>query len=137
MKSLLLTSPVGRGNAGLLVGWFLCFMFMSGCSGRVTPVDAGKALVALEMSLECWKDGKKPDDLLEESPPITAHEFDWNKGIRLLDYEIVSDEKNADQSLIAWVKLKLESADGKVSETTAKYIVNTSPEVTVLRMMAR
>lgn len=137
MKFLRLSSPVGYCNACLTIRWLLALALLSGCSGNVTPVDVGKALITLELTLDCWKEGKKPDDLLDESPPITAHEFDWSKGTKLLDFELVSEEKNADQSLIAWVKLKLESVDGKISETTAKYIVNTSPELTVLRMMAR
>ena len=130
-------SPVIRYDLRLLIGGLVCVVLLSGCSGRVAPVDVGKALVALESSLDRWKEGKKPEDLLEESPPITANEFEWSREAKLLDYEIVGDEKNADQSLIAWVKLKLASPDGKISETTAKYIINTRPELTVLRMMAR
>ena len=119
---------------------YLCLsclaMTLTGCV-KVNPVDVAKATSALETCLESWKEGKKPDDLLEESPPITVHEIEWTNRAKLLTYEIESDEKNADQSLIAWVKLKLESANGQVSETTAKYIVNTSPELTVMRMMTR
>ncbi len=127
-------------NSSSPLVWYLCLsclaMTFTGCV-KVNPVDVGKATSALETCLEGWKEGKKPDDLLEESPPITVHELEWTNGAKLLEYEIESDEKNADQSLIAWVKLKLESANGQVSETTAKYIVNTSPELTVMRMMTR
>jgi hypothetical protein len=135
--SLHLTSRKRISHERTLVRLLLCLAVLTGCSGRVTPVDVGAATTALELSLESWKLGKNPVDLLDESPPITVHEIEWSKGAKLLDFEIVSDEKNADQSLIAWVKLKIESANGRVSETTAKYIVNTSPELTVLRMMTR
>jgi hypothetical protein len=131
------TFKIRRCNRWMATCWLVCVAVLIGCVGRVAPVDVSKATSALELSLESWKEGKKPDELLEESPPITVHEIEWSNGAKLLDYEIVSDEKNADQSLIAWVKLKRKTVNGKVSETTAKYIVNTSPELTVLRMMTR
>ena len=118
-------------------GFLLLLAGLIGCSGRVSPVNVSKAMDALELSLESWKEGKRPDDLNAGSSPIVVHELEWSRGTNLLDYEIVSEEQNADQSLIAWVKLKSRSGNGQVTETTAQYIVNTSPVVTVLRMMIR
>ena len=119
------------------IGLLLFLAVLIGCSGRVSPVNVSKAMDALELSLESWKEGKRPDDLNGGSSPIVVHELEWSRGTNLLDYEIVSEEQNADQSLIAWVKLKSRSGNGQVTETTAQYIVNTSPVVTVLRMMVR
>ncbi len=56
---------------------------------------------------------------------------------KLLVYVLLGDGKNVNESLVAQVKIKLEMADGKVSEKTATYIVNTRPEVTVFRNMLR
>ena len=87
--------------------------------------------------LDSWKEGKKPADLVDETPPITVEERDWNAGFKLLDYEIISDDTAVDSNLVAWVKLKLSSTDGKPAEQTAKYIVSTSPELSIFRIMMR
>lgn len=129
-------SEFGRIDDRPSILLLILFCFLIGCGSQI-KVDAGTAQQALTTALDSWKEGKKPEDLLEESPPIEVQEMDWTNGAKLLDYEIVSDDQPAGQSLVAWVKLKLMSANGRSSETTAKYIVNTSPEVRVLRLMMK
>lgn len=127
-----------RRNQGWYAAlWFNCLAFLVGCGNHYTPVDAGTAQAALSSTLEAWKEGKQPADLLEGSPSIEVQDIEWNNGAKLLEYEIVSDDGASGQGLIAWVKMKLTSSNGKTTETTAKYVVNTSPDVRVLRIMMK
>jgi hypothetical protein len=115
----------------------MLLFFLIGCGTPSVRVDAGTAQESLTLVLDRWKEGKKPADLLEESPPIEVQELEWSNGAKLLEYEIISDDQSAGQGLVAWVKLKLSSEGGKTIEKTAKYVVNTSPDVRVLRIMMK
>ena len=116
----------------------LCFALLSGCSDKVgAPVNVHAALTALESVMESWKEGKTPEDLLNESPEIVVQEPEWNDGAKLLDYQIVSDDAPAGPNLITTVKLKLSKVDGTVTEKTATYVVGTSPKLTVYRNLMR
>jgi hypothetical protein len=107
-----------------------------GCSpGVANPVDPGGARAALKTALDAWKEGKTPDSLQSASPAIVAQDMEWASGAKLLDYSVVS-EKPADANLDARVKLTL-SARGKKVEREAKYLVTTSPAVTVFRDMMK
>lgn len=108
----------------------------SGCSpGVAHPVDPDGARAALKTTLDAWKAGKAPDTLQGSSPAIVAQDLEWASGAKLLDYEIV-DGKPADANLDARVRLTL-SAKGKKVERDARYLVTTSPAVTVFRDMMK
>ena len=77
------------------------------------------------------------NDLLDEKPSIVVQETEWNDETKLLDYEIISDDKPAGPNMIATVKLKLSKPDGKVIEKTATYVVGTSPGLTVFRNLMK
>ncbi|WP_165071476.1 hypothetical protein [Paludisphaera rhizosphaerae] len=109
---------------------------MTGCStGVAHPVDPDRAMVALKATLDAWKEGKSIDSLQSSSPPIVAQDMEWTSGARLLDYH-VDDGKPADANLDVRVKLTL-NARGKKVERDARYLVTTSPAVTVFRDMMR
>ena len=112
-------------------------LLVVGCGSKFKPVNVATAQNALMTTMECWKEGKSPADLQEEDPPITVEELEWSRGAKLLEYDMVGEDKSVDESLVAQVKIKLEMVDGKVVEKTATYIVNTRPEVTVFRNMLR
>ncbi len=59
--------------------------------------------------------------------------MEWSAGAKLLDYAVVTD-KPADANLDARVTLKV-SAKGKTRTRDARYLVTTSPSVTVFRDM--
>lgn len=108
----------------------------AGCSqGVAHPVDPDSARAALKTTLDAWKEGKTPDSLASASPAIVAQDMEWMSGAKLLDYSVVSDTP-ADANLDARVKLTL-SAKGKKVEREAKYLVTTSPAVTVFRDMMK
>jgi hypothetical protein len=87
--------------------------------------------------MESWKDGKQPEDLADETPPITVQEMEWSNGAKLIEYQLVEGDRPAGQNLFAKVKLKLELPDGKVSEKVATYVVGTSPKIVVYRNLMK
>lgn len=116
----------------------LMFTVISGCSDPVgAPVKLNTAQQILSGAMECWKEGKTPKDLLAASPPVFVQEQEWNDGVTLVDYEIISNDQPVGPNLIATVKLKLEKPAGKVTEKTATYVVGTSPSLTVYRNIMR
>ena len=116
----------------------LMFMFVSGCSDPVgAPVKLNTAQQILSGVMESWKEGKTPKDLLAAKPPVFVQEQEWNDGVALVDYEIISNDQPVGPNLIATVKLKLGNPAGKVTEKTATYVVGTSPSLTVYRNIMR
>lgn len=106
-----------------------------GCStGAPHAVDEEAARAALRTTLDAWKEGKTPDSLQSASPAIVAQDMEWASGAKLIDYSVVGD-KAADANLDARVKLTTVSARGKKIQREAKYLVTTSPAVTVFRDM--
>ena len=126
----------------LVAHTFLCGLIglvaLSGCHDKVgAPVDVNSAQQILTSAMEGWKEGKTPDDLLNETPPIIVQDPEWNEQTKLLDYEIVSDDSPAGPNLIATVKLKLSKSEGAVKERTATYVIGPSPKFTVYRNLMR
>jgi hypothetical protein len=131
--SFLARPPKRKQLCGLV-----CLAFVAGCIGRVdAPVNVNVAQKILTMSMESWKDGKLPKDLLVGSPSVFVQEAEWNDETQLLGFEIINDEQSAGPNLIATVKLKLSDSEGKVVEKTATYIVGTSPSLVVYRNLMR
>jgi hypothetical protein len=93
------------------------------------------ALDTLTRAMESWKEGETVDALREETPPVVVQDFDWTRGFKLLDYEVVGEGKPVDANLIAQVKLTLEDQQGAQSEKTVTYVVSTAPALTVFRDM--
>lgn len=118
----------------------LALMLFSGCSGssRPAPVAPELARESLKVVLDTWKKGDDPKSLMSSATPITAHDFEWDAGAKLLDYEILDQGRNEDANLRVQVKIKLEEQGKKKAvEKKASYVVGTSPSVTVFRDIMR
>lgn len=125
-----------RPRIGMAAAAILALASAWGCSpGIANPVDPDGARSALKTTLDAWKEGKTPDSLQSASPAIVAQDMEWASGAKLLEYSVVSDTP-ADANLDARVKLTI-SAKGKKVQRDAKYLVTTSPAVTVFRDMMR
>lgn len=122
----------GQFPRGHLADWILIVMFLAGCGGGGS-IDVNVAKKSLETTLNSWKEGKSPGDLTSETPPIKVIDADWEKGNKLVEYEIVKEEKTGDHSLLVTANLKLEPPKGKPTTPVARYIINTVPEITVFR----
>ncbi len=85
-------------------------MLLSGCSGssQASPVDAPLARESLKVALEHWKKGEDPKSLLSSVTPMTAQDYEWAAGAKLLDYEILDQGREEDANLRVQVKITLE-----------------------------
>lgn len=113
-----------------------------GCSGygQARPVDAPRAREALKTALEHWKKGEDPRSLELSSTPMVAQDFEWARGAKLIDYEVVDDGKEEGVNLRVQVKLTLTDPGkdkGKPIEKKASYVIGTSPSLTVYRDIMR
>lgn len=107
-------------------------LILCGCdtSARSLSLDESKARESLNTALDAWKAGKSLDDL---KPEITVGEWDWRAGKKLVDYEILPDERSDGTNLHIPVRLVLEEKKGKSSKPEVIYVVGTSPVITVFR----
>jgi hypothetical protein len=118
----------------------LATLFFSGCSGSAVAhaVDPPRAREALKTALDHWKNGEDPKSLESSATPMTAQDFEWASGAKLLDYQILDDGKEEDTNLRVQVKITLApQAKGKPVEKKASYVIGTSPRVTVFRDIMR
>lgn len=100
---------------------------------QAAPVNTVKAQDALKTTLERWKSGGKCDELKAESPSITVQDLDWEGGKSLVAFEILDDGKNDDANLRVSVDLTLRDKGGREQKKKVKYVVGTSPVITVFR----
>lgn len=121
------------------IGMLAVTLMAAGCSGSALshPVDAPKAREALATALDSWKKGDAPKTLQSSTTPITVQDFDWSKGLTLVDYRIIDDGKPLDANLSVPVQLTLRGgpAGKKSHEKRVYYLVGTSPSTTVFRDM--
>jgi hypothetical protein len=111
---------------------------LPGCgAGPPAPAEPAAARQALERALSAWTEGKSAESLKSDSPPIVVSDQAWNKGARLLKYQIEPKDHRAGADQIFHVVLWFpdENAKGKTKERqeTADYNVGTNPTLTVVR----
>lgn len=99
------------------------------------PVEPDRARRTLHAALDAWKEGRKIESLREQQPEIVAQDMDWKAGARLVSYEILGSGEKVDANLHCDVKLTLRDARGRQVEKQVRYIVGTSPVLTVFRQM--
>lgn len=111
-------------------------LWLSGCGDTArtaAPVDPGQARTTLKAALNAWKEGRSPSDLRSRSPEIVAQDADWQRGMKLTDYEVLGNGDERDANLECRVKLKMVDKQGKPVERTVTYVVGTDPVLTVFR----
>jgi hypothetical protein len=127
----------------VLVAACLCLLFtlmLSGCSGSShgSAVNVPLARESLKIALEHWKNGDAPEALLSSATPMTAQDFEWASGAKLLDYQFLDDGRQEDLNLRVQVKIILaQQGKSKPVEKKASYVIATSPSVTVYRDIMR
>jgi hypothetical protein len=118
----------------------LLALLLPGCSGssRLGAVNASLARESLKVALEHWMKGEDPKSLLSSATPMTAQDYEWASGAKLLDYQFLDDGREEDANLRVQVKITLaQEGKGKAVEKNASYVVGTSPTVTVFRDILR
>lgn len=122
------------GTARLFLAWILTCGCLAGCSDRgVKTVDADGARQALRTALETWKKGGPIESLKEQSPSIVAQDLDWESGAKLVGFNVLDDGKDEAISLRIPVELTIQDKTGKEVKKKVKYMVGTSPMITVFR----
>jgi len=112
---------------------FVCLaLALAGCGGPKTA-DPAAAGSALRRTLDAWKAGEKPESLAKATPPITAVDAHWKKGVKLLDYEVAEPPSAAGYDLHYAVTLTVEDEKGKKKQQKTGYDVSTSPKLVVVR----
>jgi hypothetical protein len=110
----------------------LCAVIVGGIVGcgeaRSYALNTDLAQSSVEVAMQAWVDGAKPEDL---KPKIIVGDADWGQGKRLASFEILEDDATTDGSnLHIRVKRKFRGERAS-SESTVKYIVSTSPAITI------
>lgn len=128
------------GTLGLIAACLgtLAVLTFSGCSGSSAhAVDSPRARDALIAALDHWKNGDAPASVAS----MTIQDFEWERGARLLGYELQGDGQARGANLSVKVKLTLAPGPGKSNgkniEKSVYYLVGTSPSVTVFRDMLK
>ena len=104
----------------------------AGCTPALPPpTDAKDARAALETALDSWKRGDSPQKLNERTPPIQFADLNWEKGERLLKYDVAVEEPSGLGMRIT-VKLSLEGKDGKRRDATTVYTAETRPKIIIV-----
>jgi hypothetical protein len=112
----------------------LCLCFLQGCGkGAGDNADLNEAGPALRTALEAWKSGSPQKELANLNPPLLMNEDDWREGKRLMDYKM--DEAGTLQGRqVVWrVQIKVQDKNGKTENVRAKYVVDTTPRIVIVR----
>ena len=119
--------------SGAILGLFLLLGLMVGCgsSGRSYALNQELARSSVQTAMQAWVDGKSPKDLKGFKPAIIIGDTGWEKGKKLVSFEILANEETSDGSnLHIRVKRKF-SGEGGDSESKVIYIVGTTPVITI------
>ena len=104
-----------------------------GCEPKADPpVEPATAGTHLRAALEAWKAGQPHATLQAASPPIVFNEPLWRDGATLLDYEIGQIELHGRQGRCT-VRLNLKDPGGKSQERRIGYLIDTTPQVVIVR----
>lgn len=115
----------------------VCGLGVLGCGpSRPEPSDPALGRDTLAGALDAWKGGDTPDGYRAVAPAVTVVDRHWQKGVKLLDYEIDGDGKPDGFDVQFKVKLTVQSAAGKKSQDKATYNVSTTPKLVVVRYEA-
>lgn len=109
--------------------YILLLVGLCGCSVKPNEyaLDPDLARTSVQMALQAWVDGKKPDDL---KPKIVIGDPEWNQGKKLASFEVLTKEETTDGSNLHIQVVRKFSA-GEAAEAKVTYIVGTSPVVTI------
>jgi hypothetical protein len=135
-------SLVRSGTLGVILACLVAMALFAlvGCSGgNAHAVNPSRAREALVSALDHWKKGEAPRSLSAASPSMTVQDLEWERGAKLVDYQVLGDGESRDANLSVKVKLTLadEKSKSKTMEKTVSYLVGTSPSVTVFRDMLK
>jgi len=95
--------------------------------------DPAGARQALGTTLETWKQGGQIGSLKDRNPSIIAQDLDWEAGVSLLRFDVLDQGRDESVNLRIPVELTLQDKAGKEVKKKVRYMVGTSPSITVFR----
>jgi hypothetical protein len=106
---------------------------VAGCSKTIDdPVNPDEAAAVLHAALEAWQQGESHDALAKRRPPIYFNEPEWRAGKKLVTFETGKVELLGRQGRCL-VKLSLRDKDGKETQRSISYQIDTTPQVVIAR----
>ncbi len=102
----------------------MCCLALMGCAPQPVESDPAAAKKLLNDTLEAWKNGKKPEELKAQTPPIYVGDQRWNSGAKLTEFTITSDGEFHKSSVRIPVRMKTDK-ESKAREVY--YWVSTNP----------
>jgi hypothetical protein len=132
MSSAFSFRSFGKWSTAVIV---LCLPLLAGCSHKMEahPVDPNLARNTLDAVLKSWQEGATPESWQQKTPSVVVQEMDWKTGKKLKSFEVIEPTESVDANLHCQVKLTLEDPEKGEVEQTVKYVVGTSPVLTVFR----
>lgn len=116
-----------------LAGLLSCGCFWGCSENGVKTVDAPGARQALRTTLEIWKKGGPIGSLKDQNPSIVAQDMDWEAGAALIKFDVLDDGQDGSVNLRVPVELTIKDKAGKEVKKKVKYMIGTSPVITVFR----
>jgi hypothetical protein len=116
----------------LLIG-AIAFLSLLGCAEKAQKADASRARGELRRALDAWKSGEGFEAYQAKVAPAVVSDPQWEKGMKLLSYDLEEKESPSGYDVKFVVKLSLEDGSGKKTEQKAAYTVSTAPAFVVTR----
>jgi hypothetical protein len=107
---------------------------LAGCGKAAPrPSDPVAARDLLRQALNSWKAGDAHDAFRQATPNVTVVDRQWQRGVKLLGYEIDGDGRPDGFDVQFAVALSTADAAGKPSRQKIVYNVSTTPAQVIVR----
>ena len=116
--------------------WVLFFgtILLTGCGAKVLPVsDVDRATLLMNETLSEWQAGASLDEQRAKNPPVYVAEELWLNGTKLDKFEIAEPGELFGTNVRFGVKLSCIEKSGDKRSREVKYVVTTSPALTIAR----
>jgi hypothetical protein len=130
-------------DVSLVFQWLRAFVPLAIVAVALTPTGCGRgqsqgelltAEQTVQTALETWRSGKSASSLKASTPPIEFHDDDWQRGARLVDFQIVKTYLESDGTPRCSVQFTIQLGAKAPEKRRATYqLVNKGNAVVVAR----
>lgn len=104
-----------------------------GCQSSAVSDPAG-AREVLQTALKTWQEGKTTAEMRSINPPVYVAEDLWENGNSLVEFSIDAADQMIGENVCFEVSLKTKSPSGQLQTKKLKYLVTTTPALTIARL---